>query len=152
MLCTKYFSAIALLALATSGAAIAAEDEPSEQASDNQAQDIKSRNSKGEAKLAELLKGRVAGEPKRCLSNVQRRNMKIIDRTAFVFRDGDTIYVNRPGGANFLSNWSVPVFHPVGSRLCRLDHVQMQDRASYISGAMLSLGDFVPYRLVEEAE
>lgn len=107
-------------------------------------------NETGEAELAKLLEGRTEGEPKNCLSNTERRSMQIIDHTAFVFRDGDTIYVNRPNGANFLDNFDVPVFRIFGSDLCRLDQVELRDRTSGIGGPVVVLNDFIPYKLEKE--
>lgn len=109
-----------------------------------------SGNEAGEAELAKLLEGRTIGEPERCLTQSQRRSMQIIDHTAFVFRDGDTIYVNRPNGANFLDNFDVPVFRIFGSDLCRLDQVELRDRSTSIGGPIVSLNDFVPYTLEKE--
>lgn len=108
------------------------------------------RNAAGEAKLAALLEGRTMGEPQRCLSDHERRGMSVIERTAFVFRAGDTIYVNRPNGANFLDDFDVPVFNLFGSALCRLDQVELRDRSSFIGGPTVVMNDFIPYRLEKE--
>ena len=104
------------------------------------------KHEQGEAKLAKLLDGRVAGAPVHCLSSFQRRNMEVIDKTALVFKDGDTLYVNRPAGANFLTWSDVPVFKIWGDQLCDKDLVHLHDRSSGMPGATLSLGDFVPYK------
>jgi hypothetical protein len=104
------------------------------------------RNAAGEAELAEMLEGRTMGEPQRCLRDSQRQNMQIVDRTAFVFRDGDMIYVNRPNGANFLDGFDVPVFRLFGSSLCRLDQVELRGRVSDMGGPVVVMNDFVPYR------
>jgi hypothetical protein len=101
---------------------------------------------RGEAKLAKILDGRVAGEAVRCLDASQRRNMQVVDRTALVFRDGDTLYVNRPSGANFLTWSDVPVFKIWGSQLCAKDFVRLHDSATWMSGPTMVLGEFVPYR------
>ena len=101
---------------------------------------------KGEAKLAKLIEGRVAGKPVHCLSTFQRREMEVVDRTALVFRDGDTLYVNRPSGANFLSWSDIPVFKLWGSDLCDKDMVHLHDRSTGMPGPTLSLGEFVPYK------
>jgi hypothetical protein len=101
---------------------------------------------KGEAKLAKLIDGRVAGKPVHCLSTNQRRNMEVVDRTALVFKDGDTIYVNRPAGADFLTWSDVPVFKIWGSELCDKDMVHLHDSSTWMPGATLSLGEFVPYK------
>ena len=65
--------------------------------------------SKGEIELAELLKGYTAGEPVKCLNRSQRDRLRSIDRTAFVFRDGKTIYVNRTSAPRYIDDFDVPV-------------------------------------------
>lgn len=101
---------------------------------------------KGEAKLAKLLDGRVAGEPVRCLDRSRRDNLEVVDHTALVFKDGDTYYVNRPSGVNFLTWSDVPVFKVWGSQLCAMDIVHLHDRSTGIGGASMSMGEFIPYR------
>ena len=101
---------------------------------------------RGEAELAKLLDGRVAGEPVACLSTLQRQNMQVVDHTAFVFRDGDTLYVNRPSGASFLTWSDLPVFKEWGSDLCTKDQVHLHDRSSGIPGPVIVMSEFVPYR------
>jgi len=108
------------------------------------------RNASGEAELAKLLDGRTMGEPQKCLRDSQRRNMDVIGRTAFVFRDGDTIYVNRPDGASFLNQFDVPIFHILGSDPCRMDRVELRGRSSGIGGPVVTLNDFIPYTLEKE--
>jgi hypothetical protein len=103
-------------------------------------------DAKGEAQLAKLLDGRVPGAPVHCLSRTQRDNMQVIDRTALVFRDGKTLYVNRPGGVNFLTWTDVPVFKIWGDQLCSKDLVHLRDRSSGIGGPSMIMGDFIPYR------
>ncbi|WP_128891207.1 hypothetical protein [Erythrobacter sp. HKB08] len=111
------------------------------------------KDSKGEAELAELLEGYVAGEPVDCLSRHERDRMQIIDRTAIVYRDGDTIYVNRPRGAGFLDKWDVPVFRVYGTtKICRNDQVELVDRATRMAGPVIVLGDFVPYTKPDNEE
>jgi hypothetical protein len=101
---------------------------------------------KGEAKLAKLIDGRVGGKPVDCLVSSQRRNLEVVDRTALVFKDGDTYYVNRPAGAEFLSWSDVPVFEIWGGQLCQMDMVHLHDRSSGMRGPTLSMGEFIPYK------
>ena len=101
---------------------------------------------KGETQLAKLLAGRVAGPPVHCLGRSQRDNMQVIDRTALVFKDGKTYYVNRPGGVNFLTWTDVPVFKIWGDQLCSKDIVHLRDRSSGLGGPSMIMGDFIPYR------
>lgn len=109
-------------------------------------------NAAGQAELAKLLEGRTKGEPQKCLGDSERRNMQVIDDTAFVFRDGDTIYVNQPDNTRFLDEFDVPVFRISGSSLCRLDQVEMRSRASGIGGPVVILNDFVPYTRQKESK
>jgi hypothetical protein len=100
----------------------------------------------GEARLAKILDGRVAGQPVDCLSTQQRRSLEVVDGTALVFKDGDTYYVNRPAGANFM-HWSdIPVFKVWGSQVCSKDQVQLRDSSTLMPGATMILDKFVPYK------
>lgn len=110
--------------------------------------------SQGEAELAELLDGRVAGEPVRCLRQSQHRGIQIIDDTAMVFRSGSTIYVNRTNAPRFLDEFDLPVFEMFGSSLCTRDQVEMRNRLANASfaGPIILLGEFVPYTKKEKAE
>jgi hypothetical protein len=101
---------------------------------------------KGEAKLAKILEGRVAGEPVDCLDTFRRRNLEVVDRTALVFKDGDTYYVNRPAGVDFLQWGDIPVFKIWGDRMCSKDMVQLRDSATLMPGATMVLEKFVPYK------
>ncbi len=111
----------------------------------------KDREARGEAELAKILEGRVAGEAVRCIGTSDRRNLQIIDGTALVFGSGRTIYVNKPDGVRFLDQFDVPVFTLFGSQLCKLDQVELRDRSSSIPGPRLTMGEFIPYHR-EKAE
>jgi hypothetical protein len=123
-------AALALGALAVAMPAIAAHDDAA----------------RGEAKLAHILDGRTAGKPVQCLDTSQRRDMEVVDRTALVFRDGDTYYVSRPDGVNFLTWSDVPVFKIWGSQLCSKDLVNLRDSSTGMPGATMVMNEFVPYR------
>lgn len=107
---------------------------------------------RGEAELAEMLEGRVAGEPVKCLNRSRSSDaVRIVDGTAFVFRDGATLYVNRPDGARILDWNDLPVFRLFGSGLCARDQVELRDRSSMFPGPVILLGEFVPYRRAGDA-
>ncbi|MGZ3266433.1 MAG: hypothetical protein ACXU6Y_12070, partial [Croceibacterium sp.] len=76
----------------------------------------------------------------------QRRNMDVVDRTALVFRDGSTLYVNRPTGVELLTWSDVPVFKMYGDQVCQSDIVHLRDRSTGMGGGSMTMGDFVPYR------
>ena len=63
----------------------------------------------GEEKLAELIDGRVAGEPQSCINTFNSRPLTVIDDTAIVYRSGDTVYVNRTRAPQTLDNDDVLV-------------------------------------------
>lgn len=102
----------------------------------------------GEEKLAKILEGRVAGEPVNCISLLNARDTRVIDKTAIVYDAGRVIYVNRPRHPAALDSDDIMVTRPTGSQLCRLDVVQMRDRTSFFYSGFVGLEDFVPYRKV----
>jgi hypothetical protein len=105
-----------------------------------------------EAELTKLIGNRVAGEPVKCITLSNVRSVRIIDRTALVYEQGSTLYVNRPrGGAEHLNQWDTLVTQPFAGRLCRPDIVRLYDSGSRFESGWLSLGDFVPYRRVRQA-
>jgi len=103
----------------------------------------------GEEKLAKLLEGREAGKPVSCLPLGQAQSTEVIDKTAIVFRYGNTLYVNRPTNPDALDSDDVLITRPTSGQLCRLDTVQLRDRASFFYSGFVGLQDFVPYKKVK---
>lgn len=100
----------------------------------------------GEAKLAKILDGRVAGKPVDCVPLTQLRSTEIINHTAIVYTASDgTVYVNRPSGANFLDDDDILVSEPYNGQACRMDIVRLIDRGSRMPGGSVGLNDFTPY-------
>ena len=103
-----------------------------------------------EAELAKLLEGRVAGEPQKCITLSSVSGSQIIDKTAIVYRIGSTLWVNRPkGGAESLDDDDILVTKTIGSQLCNIDTVELRDSSSRMYAGFVSLGDFIPYKLVK---
>ncbi len=103
---------------------------------------------KGEAKLAEMLEGRVAGEPVNCIRTFGSRNLQQIDDTAIVYRDGDTVWVNytrSPGSIDDDDYLVIRKFN--ATQLCRTDQVTTYDRFANFFSGVIFLDDFIPYRL-----
>lgn len=108
--------------------------------------DAQRRGRNGEAELARTLSGRVAGKPVNCISLTRSRSSRIIDRTAIIYEDGRTVYVNRPrSGASLLDDNSILVTRTSGSQLCRLDTVRLVDRFSRVPRGFVILDQFVPF-------
>ncbi len=110
-------------------------------------------NPVGEKRLAEMIEGRTAGPPARCLPSHMLDSSTIIDGTAIVYRRGSTLYVNRPrSGAESLDDADVLVTTLYGAQLCQTDKVDLVDRYSRIWNGFVLLGDFIPYKRVKSAE
>ncbi len=115
-------------------------------------EDAAAAPTKGEVKLAKLLEGRVAGEPRSCVRSLPSERIEVIDGTALVVGRGNTIYVNIPHDPESLDDSDVLVIRRTnGTSLCRLDWIETHDRfvGFYTGNVMLS--DFVPYTRVKDA-
>lgn len=104
-----------------------------------------------EQRLAKMLEGREAGKPVSCLNNWDTRDMTVLDKTALVYRSGNTIWVNRPQNARDLDDDDILVTRTSNSQLCRLDIVQTVDRTGGFMTGFVNLSDFVPYKKVTPA-
>jgi len=103
-------------------------------------------NSKGEAKLAKAIAGRVAGKPVNCINQRNITSSQIIDRTAIIYQVGRTLYVNRPRiGESSLDDDDILVTKTYSSQLCSLDTIRLLDRSSRFETGFVGLGEFVPY-------
>ncbi|RKF22565.1 hypothetical protein D6851_04930 [Altericroceibacterium spongiae] len=100
---------------------------------------------KGEARLAKMLEGREAGEPRNCISTPIQDRLQIINQTAVVYDAGKTIYVARPDRPEDLDDRDIFVFKRFGSQLCRQDVIRTVDRSSGFPTGFVFLSDFVPY-------
>jgi len=100
---------------------------------------------KGEAELAKMLEGRVAGKPQSCISAILSNSLRIIDETAMVYEAGKTIYVARPENPRSLDTDDVLVIDRMGGQLCKQDIIRTVDRSSGFMTGVVFLGDFVPY-------
>lgn len=135
-------AAAAGVALAAAPPALAEEDKPES-----------TEMTKGEKKLAEMLEGRVAGEPQRCIRTRLNDRLRVIDKTAYVYGSGRTIYVQRTRNPDDIDRDDIVVSRRFnGSQLCRLDVVTTADRvAGFFTGAVF-FEDFVPYTRAEQAD
>lgn len=102
----------------------------------------------GEEQLAKMLEGREAGKPVSCISMSDSRDQTVIDKTALVYKSGNTLWVNRPRNADQLDDDDILITYPNGGSFCRLDRVQTVDRPGHFVTGILMLDDFVPYRRV----
>lgn len=113
---------------------------------------LEPRSAEAEAELQQLIQGRVAGQPTRCLPSYTARsgNMIVIDDNTIAFRNvGGDVYVNNvgSGGCSPLgSGIYTLVTRTSGSGLCSGDISQVVDLTSGMTFGSCALGDFIPYR------
>lgn len=104
------------------------------------------RAEKGEARLAKMLEGRVAGEPVRCVTTFRSNSPMIIDRVALVVDEGKTIYVARPDNARALDGHDILLIERFSSsQLCASDPVRLLDRTGGYMTGFVFVKEFVPY-------
>lgn len=104
----------------------------------------------GEAQLAKLLQGRVAGQPTSCIRTFTSNDMKKIEGTALVFGRGDVIYVNRTTDPASIDEDDALLVRKMGtgSELCKTDIVTTFEPTARFYTGNVFLTEFVPYRRV----
>ena len=103
-----------------------------------------------ETRLAEELRGRVAGETVECVNQRDLVGNRTIAEEVIIFRGrSNLVYVNRPpaGCPGLEHGRALMVRHP-STRLCRGDIVSVFDPLNGNEFGGCSLGDFTPYRRV----
>ncbi len=100
---------------------------------------------RGAAKFAELTEGRVAGEPKSCVSAMRSNDIEVIEHVGIAYEQGDTLWIARATDPRSLGRHDVPIIDRFGSQLCRQDVIRTVDRYSQFVSGVVFLEDFVPY-------
>ena len=104
---------------------------------------------RAQARLAEQLEGRTAGEPQACINTANDNRLRVVERVGLVYERGDTIWVARATNPDQLRYHDVPVIERFGSRLCKQDIIRTVDRNTGMISGALFLEDFIPYTLPE---
>jgi hypothetical protein len=146
--------AAGLAALALAMPFVATAQDEGETPNEAPAQQAEDREmTKGEKRLAKLLEGRVAGEPVNCIRVIPTQRMVTIDKTAYVYGRGKTIYVQRTANPDDIDDGDVLVSRRFNaSELCRQDVMTTADRILGFFTGTVFFEDFVPYTRVEDAE
>lgn len=110
------------------------------------AADKAERLAKHEARLAEMLKGRTAGEPVSCIPEFQSSKLEVIEGVALVYGTGKTLYVAKPEPVDSMQWDDVMVVRRTGGQLCNTDIVHTVDRFSGFTTGVVFLSKFTPYR------
>ena len=79
-------------------------------------------------------------------------HVKAIDKTAYVYGRGKTIYVQTTANPERIDDREVLVTRRMGasSQLCRQDTIRTTDPVSRISSGAVFFVDFIPYTRVED--
>ena len=100
----------------------------------------------GDERLAELLEGRVAGEPTNCIPTRRNARMYIIDDTAVIYETGRTVYVNYTRYPENLDSSDVLVIRDNYPTMCTTTRIEVRSPSMIDSlGTPLFLTDFIPY-------
>lgn len=138
------------LAVASPAAAQSQSESQAEGQSDVEKQTEATPMTKGEQRLAKLLEGRVAGEPVRCIRTFPSLRMQTINGTAYVYGQGNTIYVQRTRNPESINDNDALVSSRFSAtELCRLDVMTTVDRVTGIFTGAVFFEDFVPYTRVK---
>lgn len=142
----KLLAAAVSTALVTTAGPLAA----NEQAEAEQVTEQKRERGFDEEAFAQLTEGRVAGEPRSCVTTANHNRVRIIEHVGVAYETGDTIWIALAHNPQRLDDFDVPVFQRFGSQLCKFDRITMVDRFSGFFSGVLFLNDFVPYKKVAE--
>lgn len=96
-------------------------------------------------RLAEMLKGKTAGSPRRCIFPDRNVQAEIIDGTALIYRDARYTYVGRlKGGCPALREGRRIVTRGAGGQLCENDPVRVVETTGHDFG-FCTFDKFTPY-------
>jgi hypothetical protein len=108
-----------------------------------------SYSAKSAEKLGKALAGRTAGAPVSCIGNMRGSDMQVIDDYTILFKEGGTVYVQKPrGGCYGIGNGNYTLVTRIAgsNRLCSGQIGEIVDRVSGYGFGSCVFGDFVPYR------
>lgn len=143
--------ACAATGLALLGVSPVAADGGSANDGSEDAEEAAKEPTKGEVKLAEMLEGRVAGEPQNCIRDFRNTRLRTIDDTAYVYGRGRTIYVQHTRDPSDIDDDDILVIQRNdATRLCRLDFITTIDRFSGFFTGGVQFDQFIPYTRVDE--
>lgn len=106
---------------------------------------VEAARKSGEERLAKMLEGRTAGEPRSCVFTSPTANLTVLDKTAIVYKAGGKLWVNRTANPADIDEDDILIIRRTGSSLCDTDTITLADRHSGMFSGVLFLEDFVPY-------
>ena len=106
------------------------------------------RSERAQTRLTRALDGKIAGEPRQCISRFRRNELEIVDRNTLLSKNGrNLVYRNDPeGGCGGLDPSRTIVTTSINGDLCRGDIVRVVDQTSGFLVGSCAFSDFVPYQ------
>jgi hypothetical protein len=127
--------------------AVSAQDNPPADSAEEGADPM----TKGEKRLARMLEGRVAGKPVDCIRVAPSQPMTTIDKTAYVYGRGKTIYVQRTANPENIDDNDVLVSRRFrASELCRQDVMTTIDPILGFFTGTVFFEEFVPFTRIDD--
>jgi len=106
------------------------------------------RSPKADRELADALAGRTPGPPVRCLANYRTTHMEVIDDYTILYREGRTIYLQKPrGGCRGLKNgiYTLVTRKYGTNQICDSDINRLIDLRTGMGGGSCMFEPFIPY-------
>lgn len=104
---------------------------------------------RAQAKLSQLLAGKVPGPPQSCLANYRQKEMIVVNGNTIAFRDGvNRVWITHPqGSCEMLSSgpYALVTRQIGGLGLCAGDIGEVVDTMSGTTVGSCVMGPFVPY-------
>ncbi|HXG80301.1 MAG TPA: hypothetical protein VNJ05_00710 [Sphingomicrobium sp.] len=103
---------------------------------------------RAQSELAEALAGRTPGPAVRCIPSYRSNQMQVIDDYTILFRDGRTVYLQKPSGGcpGISSGGRTLVSRKFGTTdTCEGDINHIVDMPSGMHSGSCVFGPFVPY-------
>lgn len=112
------------------------------------------RSADGQREFAQLIAGKVAGAPVRCLPRYDQDDMSVIDDSTIAYRQGSrSVFINHmEGGCPGLGRGSTALLTRSfgSSETCRGDIAQVIDTGNHMIVGSCVFGDFIPYSTVPQ--
>lgn len=107
------------------------------------------RSADAQHQFEQLIAGKIAGAPQRCLQSYSQNDMMVIDERTIAYRQGSSrVYINHleQGCPGLGSASTALVTRSFGSsETCRGDIAQVLDTSSHMIVGSCVFGDFIPY-------
>lgn len=105
------------------------------------------RTAKAETRLSEMLAGKVAGETRSCIRQLDAREQRVIDARTIIYRTGrNRLYRTEIEDCPRLSNHSTLIRRTISTNICSGEIFEVRDSGTGMSYGSCTFGEFTEYR------